>query len=803
METLPETIQHAILSYPHYDAKDLTRIAAVCKKWYPYGHDEQVWETLYKKAWDIVVREDESKSWRDRYIYRWCLENETEAHLRILCYKQKFAKPVSKGFKPLADLTLKSFINEAIIKDYLLRTSQLGHGRITLRYYSKEALKLLQNMAILNEWSQISQGPEGTLDIVSGAILVSELIHGPIDRQKIKMALEQLEQEAMAHLGECENPKVAHKIIALHTTLFTEHAFHGNDVKYYKAENHSIIDVLENGYGAPGILAVIYTELGTRMGLEMEIVSLPHYTIVKVISRALNQGVVGGVNFNAFERDAMFFVDPFRSGQILTKKECRALIESMDVKFEDIYFKKIGCVDVWSEMLKRLSYIYKKENNVSQMIKCLEHLLHIAPECSAELLLYSQVQMQFPYKLEEVIETLSHLIDLKCSHSLPIGMVKQLRQFAIEKVETIEKSWHRKHSRVQNRLEFENPPKFQVGMMCEVKNTGTIGIIRGWSVLDENEQESGSLCGTNATGNLNCEENCAEQGADLIVEEDNLNEQKVEEVQYQEMETSPEQIAKQEDSSNTSSESMVEEDATEDSNIELVEKQEYEEEKEVDKESILQEENQTEKGIDSGDKEEIEPVNSMDDQENVLVQKFNPGTYMYEVIVDPSLESEILDVRTFKEESPVELNNDTLGVHFRGFAPGRGYIPTICLRRNFPQDTYCTEELLNFREEEDAFLKYILKESQPEPEPEPEPEKTPDIEDIAEESESGNEPLSNTSPSGEEMKAEKSDAAIEINASQTTITSEADKGDKLDSKIGSKSGSAKSTSKRASPASSS
>ena len=367
---------------------------------------------------------------------------------------------------------------------------------MSLRYYATEALQNMERFQILDEWGELCRLPESSpLGLECGAMLIAYIINGSVDRECVKDNLIILEKEILAQLG-CFADSTPHKIQALHEVLFSVHSFQGNDVQYFKKENHSIDALLENEVGSPALLSLLYTLLGRRIGLVVDLISLPHYFLVKVsnMSRYDETGLED--KFQGMER--YVFVDPFRRGKIMTQADCEEMVEKFDVKFENIFLKKVGNIEVWCGILKNLCYLFRRQGSIEPMVKCIESLLCIAPECTSELFLYAQTMINSPHMLEEVIDTIGHLIDLNCSHNLPLGMLRQMKQLALEKIAEADKQYAQ-HMKVRRRSAFAIPPKFEIGMVVKVGDR--VGVIKNWDCQNI-ETESEVIDNTESCGQI-------------------------------------------------------------------------------------------------------------------------------------------------------------------------------------------------------------------------------------------------------------------------------------------------------------
>lgn len=98
----------------------------------------------------------------------------------------------------------------------------------------------------------------------------------------------------------------------LHAVLFDEEGFRGNAEQYYDAGNSYIPVVLERKLGIPVSLTLLYKAVGEQLGLQIEGVGAPGHFLARVQTD-----------------NGPMLVDPFFSGQVLTRDEAVARIESI------------------------------------------------------------------------------------------------------------------------------------------------------------------------------------------------------------------------------------------------------------------------------------------------------------------------------------------------------------------------------------------------------------------------------------------------------------------------------------------
>jgi regulator of sirC expression with transglutaminase-like and TPR domain len=100
------------------------------------------------------------------------------------------------------------------------------------------------------------------------------------------------------------------QVANLNHHLFTEEGFQGDNETYDDPDNSLLDSVLERKKGLPILLSVVYTELGRRLGFEVDGVGFPGHFVV-----------------SPRKAEPRFFVDPFHGGTVLKECDLRAMLK--------------------------------------------------------------------------------------------------------------------------------------------------------------------------------------------------------------------------------------------------------------------------------------------------------------------------------------------------------------------------------------------------------------------------------------------------------------------------------------------
>lgn len=144
-------------------------------------------------------------------------------------------------------------------------------------------------------------------DLGRGALLIALEEYPKISVDAYLEQIEALAERVRARCtpGEPEIFKLGH----VQAVLFDEERFTGDREHYFDVRNAYLNEVIDRRTGLPILLSILFSEVASRVGLEVIGVGLPGHFIVKV-------------KFDLNE----VYVDPFNDGVTLTLKEIDALL---------------------------------------------------------------------------------------------------------------------------------------------------------------------------------------------------------------------------------------------------------------------------------------------------------------------------------------------------------------------------------------------------------------------------------------------------------------------------------------------
>jgi regulator of sirC expression with transglutaminase-like and TPR domain len=161
------------------------------------------------------------------------------------------------------------------------------------------------------------------------------------------------------------------KLMLLNHYLFEELAFAGNKDDYYDPRNSYLNDVLERRVGIPITLAVLFIEVGRRVGLPLSGVSFPGHFLVKCALRD------GAVILDAYAKGATLGIKDLQ-------KRLRVLSGGMDVAPEAVMrmLAAAGPADIIARMLRNLKGIHTERGDYGRALTTVNRLLDLSPHAA-------------------------------------------------------------------------------------------------------------------------------------------------------------------------------------------------------------------------------------------------------------------------------------------------------------------------------------------------------------------------------------------------------------------------------------
>jgi regulator of sirC expression with transglutaminase-like and TPR domain len=180
--------------------------------------------------------------------------------------------------------------------------------------------------------------------------------------------------EARADGLDLDDPEVAVEVNigALNDVLFEEEGLRGNAEDYYDPRNSFINDVLDRKVGIPITLALVYMEVGRRVGVPLFGVGMPGHFLLK--------------HYDAEGRQLV--LDPFHQGQALTAEDCQARLDQIyggGMRLAPEMLTAITRRQMLVRMLANLKTIYLSRRDLRRALAIVDLVLAIYPRSAEDV----------------------------------------------------------------------------------------------------------------------------------------------------------------------------------------------------------------------------------------------------------------------------------------------------------------------------------------------------------------------------------------------------------------------------------
>lgn len=231
-------------------------------------------------------------------------------------------------------------------------------------------------MVALGPFEELVRGADDRIDLARACLLVAQDAYPALDIEHYVAELERMAARLRARLP--QGGAAEEKVIALNQFLYEDLGYWGNTDDYYDPRNSYLNDVIERRTGIPITLAVLYMEIGRRVGLPVEGVSFPGHFLVRVRMRR-----------------GMLVLDPFAGGVPQSEDELRDRLKRVvprgatgSVPPEqlplDQFLEPATNRQILGRLLRNLKGIHREKDEPERMLQVLDRMLIVAPEASAE-----------------------------------------------------------------------------------------------------------------------------------------------------------------------------------------------------------------------------------------------------------------------------------------------------------------------------------------------------------------------------------------------------------------------------------
>ena len=219
-----------------------------------------------------------------------------------------------------------------------------------------------------NTFCNFSQLQNDQISLAEGALLIAKDAYPNLDISVYLQKLDQMAAALQVRIG--QESDTTEQINHLNDYLFKEHGFAGNIDDYYNPRNSYLNEVLDRKVGIPITLAIVYIEIGRRIGLPMVGINFPGHFIVKH----------KGVHLETF-------IDPFRSGLILSDNDLSEMLSRASdepVPIQPEFLQEATNKEILARVLRNLKQIYFSQEAYEIAIRTGEKIVSLEPQSAQD-----------------------------------------------------------------------------------------------------------------------------------------------------------------------------------------------------------------------------------------------------------------------------------------------------------------------------------------------------------------------------------------------------------------------------------
>lgn len=209
------------------------------------------------------------------------------------------------------------------------------------------------------------------IDLYKGALLVSKLEYPSLKISEELNYLDDLASTAATRISDSiESKDPLYQMNALSEYLFDELGFKGNHEDYDNPLNSYLSDVMKRRLGIPITLAVVYSEVGRKVGIPILNIGMPGHFLAR------------------HAEEPELFVDVFNCGVLLSVEECKKRFVKVthgSLDWDPNYLNPINNKQVMARILRNLKISYIRNQNNYKALTIIELLLLIEPNAAEEI----------------------------------------------------------------------------------------------------------------------------------------------------------------------------------------------------------------------------------------------------------------------------------------------------------------------------------------------------------------------------------------------------------------------------------
>ncbi|MDA0366273.1 MAG: transglutaminase-like domain-containing protein [Chloroflexi bacterium] len=221
----------------------------------------------------------------------------------------------------------------------------------------------------LARFQEATSGPADAIPLARAALVAAGAEYVDIDINAFDRRLDDMAETLTRRLQrDADGPAPSLRPVqTLNQLLYTELGFRGNADHYDDPRNLYLNVVLTERTGIPVTLAIVYTEVARRAGLDVRVIGLPGHVIAR---------------YQSTDDAEPTLIDVFNRGRVLSEQDCEALVRNVfgtRVQFKPHYMAALTPRQVLQRLLHNLKAGYLQRGDEGRSARVIDLLLALFP----------------------------------------------------------------------------------------------------------------------------------------------------------------------------------------------------------------------------------------------------------------------------------------------------------------------------------------------------------------------------------------------------------------------------------------
>ena len=219
---------------------------------------------------------------------------------------------------------------------------------------------------IYDEFSSATNMVDNEIDTLSAAAIIAKSNYRNLNIEKyerqIEYFAETLENSLPQNIG---NVVPANLVTLINGVFFNELNFKGDVNTYENPQNLYINNVIDARKGIPISLALIYSEICNRVGLDVQVIGLPGHVICRYNYYS---------DKNATTKSTLL-IDVFNNGRVISERDCNVIIKNTFGAKKDLlphYLSSLTPRQILMRILLNLKTTYLRQGNDEDALRIIQ-----------------------------------------------------------------------------------------------------------------------------------------------------------------------------------------------------------------------------------------------------------------------------------------------------------------------------------------------------------------------------------------------------------------------------------------------